>query len=576
MPTCRLVRRTALLFRCRRGNFAILTAVLSPVFLLVIGMVIDFAMLSLERRRAQSAADLAALIAAQNLQAVESATRTLLTLNGHDGVTEYELGRMEDDDAEETRNSKSVFDVVAGRYEKDEMLATDQRFVPGARPYNAARVTLAKRVRLLFKPIFAEPPTIMVSATASAEAAAAFSVGSRLAALREGIANALLSELIGANVSLSVLDYNALLDANVSVFTFLEELAIRRNIVSGRYEDVLDSDPTLGDVIYALARASSEAGSGLASSALDRIYADIVSNADRIELARVIDLGPFAKVAIGKAETQGMPANARAMDILFASGIVANGERLIDLDLSVSTPRLAKLEATIVLGEPLQDSPWFRVGVDEEAVSNVQVRLRLVATLLGEGALQSLSVRVPLYLELARAEANLADIRCRGADPRDAEVDILARPGVLDLWLGEVDISKRVIENKDVKRARLVKAPLLHVYGRGRAAIEETTATLLTFATDDIETGTFKSASTGDVLASLVESLIHDTDLDINTVGLSFGDGLISQALRATLQTAASQIDQPLAALLEMLGVSVGEMDVRVNGVRCDRSVLVQ
>ncbi|GAB4516924.1 MAG: TadG family pilus assembly protein [Amphiplicatus sp.] len=576
MSTYRLAQRAAPLIRCRRGNFAILTAVLAPVFLLVLGMVVDFAVLSLERRRAQSAADLAALIAAQNLHAAEAATRSILALNGHDGVTEFELGRMESDDVEETRDAKPVFDVVTGRYEKDEMLAPDRRFVPGARPYNAARVTLAKRVRPLFKPIFAKPPTIMVSATASAEAAAAFSVGSRLAALREGVANALLSELTGTSVSLSVLDYNALLDADVSVFAFLDELAIRRNIVSGHYEDALDSDPTLGDVIYALARATSEGGSGAASSALDRIYAGVLSSADRIDLARVIDLGPFAKLAIGEAEAQGMPAKARAMDILFASGVVANGERLIDLDLSASAPGLARLEATLVLGEPLQHSPWLRIGVDEEVVSNVQVRLRLVATLLGEGALQSLSVRIPLYLELARAEARLADIRCRGTDPHAAEVDILARPGVLDLWLGETDLSKRMIEDEDVGRARLVNAPLLRIYGRGHAAVEETTATLLVFMADDIESGAFKSASTEDVFSSLVENLVNDSDLDINALGLSIGEGLIAQAMRATLSKALSGLDQPLAALLETLGFSIGEMDVRVNGVRCDRSVLVQ
>ncbi|MBB5519778.1 pilus assembly protein TadG-related protein [Amphiplicatus metriothermophilus] len=571
--------RTQLLARllyCRRGNFAILTATLLPLFLLAIAMVVDFAMLSLERRRAQSAADLAAIIAAQNLHMAETAARSILALNDHEGVTEFELGRMENDEAEEARKVKSVFDVATGRYERDATLTPDQRFVAGARPFNAARVTLSKRVRPLFKPIFAAPPTIRVSAIASAEAAAAFSVGSRLAALREGVANALLSELTGTSVSLSVLDYNALLDADVDVFTFLDELAIRRRIASGRYDDALDSEPTLGDVVYALARASSKGGSGAASSALDRLYVGVFSNADRIDLARVIDLGPFAKIALGEAGAQGMPTRARVMDLLLASAVVANGERLIDLDLSASAPGLASLQATLVLGEPLQHSPWLRIGVDEEVVSNVQVRLRLVGTLFGEGALQSVSVRAPLYLELARGEASLAEIRCRGGDPQDAEVDILARPGVVDFWLGEVEMSRRFINDDDVARARLVNAPLLRIYGRAHAAVEETTATRLVFRAEDIETGAFRSTSTDDILESLMQNLIEDSDLEVNALGLSLSSALATQALRTTLQRAASLLDQPLAALLETLGVSIGEMDVRVNGVRCDRSVLVQ
>ena len=52
-------------------------------------------------------------------------------------------------------------------------------------------------------------------AVAKAEAQAVFAVGSRLASLNGGIVNQLLSGLLGTSVSLSVMDYNALLASRV-------------------------------------------------------------------------------------------------------------------------------------------------------------------------------------------------------------------------------------------------------------------------------------------------------------------------------------------------------------------------
>lgn len=558
------------------GNFTIIAALFLPIAVLCAAIVIDLSMLSLEKRRAQTAVDIAAIVAAQNIHTAEIAARKVLSLNGEDTITNTELGRLPPKVREKAQARPRVT-VTRGHYEPEADKKAEDRFVANVEPFNAARVTLRKDGRYFFAANTLRPPEISVSAIASAQQLAAFSVGSRLLALRDGVANELLGALVGADVNLSVLDYNALLDADVDAFGFLDALALELDIVSGRYSNVLASEPSLGDVVNALAQVSNKEGEGAAAQALDRIYQGAVAGARKVELSGVIDLGPLAGLAIGEAGVQGMPAKVKVMDLLFANAVAANGETLLDLDLAASVPGLSSVIATVSVGERLQESPWLRVGVDNEIVTNAQIRLKIVATLLGNGALKAVTVRIPLYFEIARAEGRLGEIRCPGGLTDAAEVDILARPGVVDLWLGEADLSKKITHASPVARAQIVSTPALTVKGRARAKIDNLDEIVLKFTYDDIVRGEFKRTSTKDILASLLSSLGRDVELDIEVGGLQLGAGpLLKPLLNSAIADALSALDEPIAALLETLGVSIGEADVRVNGVRCDRSVLVQ
>ena len=46
-------------------------------------------------------------------------------------------------------------------------------------------------------------------------------------------------------------------------------------------------------------------------------------------------------------------------------------------------------------------------------------------------------------------------------------------------------------------------------------------------------------------------------------------------ALRTTLSAVTVPVDKALATILSFLGVGLGEADVWMNGLRCDRAVLV-
>ncbi len=576
MKRSRIIRFLKLFGANRRGGFALVTAIFLPIALICAAIVIDAAMLSLERRKAQGAVDLAAIIAAQNIVVAENAARRVLALNGENTITDTEFGRLGDEEKEKAKTRPRVA-VERGRYAPDATLSAGERFISGKTPFNAARVSMSKEGKLYFGARFAKPPTIKVIAIASAQEVAAFSVGSRLAALREGIANDVLGALLGTNVSLSVLDYNALLDADIDAFMFLDALATELDITSGRYKDVLVGDPTLGDVIQAMAAVSDNDGETRAAAAIRKLYSAALDVGHQIDLTTVIDLGPFAELALGEADARGMPAKARVMDLLFANAVVANGETLLKLDHSANVPGLASLTADVSIGEMMQNSPWLRVGMNQEVVSNVQIRAQLVAKLLGEGALNAVTVRAPLYIEVARAEARLGDIRCPGGRADMAEVDIHARPGVVDLWLGEADLSKKVTHSTKVAKAKLIDAVAIKASGKARATVQNMTETQLTFSYNDIASGAIKRTSTTDIFESLFASLVGDLELEVNALGIGLNTGsLLKPVLASTLGEIFGLLDEPVAALLEALGVSVGEADVRVNGVRCDRSVLVQ
>jgi uncharacterized membrane protein len=129
-----------------------------------------------------------------------------------------------------------------------------------------------------------------------------------------------------------------------------------------------------------------------------------------------------------------------------------------------------------------------------------------------------------------------------------------------------------------VTQAKVISTPALKAYAKARATIANIDETRLTFTYADIENGVIKRTSTHDYLSSLMAGLANDLDLEIQVLGLGLGlnAALLKPALSSTVGGVLGAVDDVVASLLEVVGVTLGEADIRVNGVRCDRSVLVQ
>lgn len=560
----RLARSTGRFGRSRVGNFATLTALAAPLFLALGAVSIDRAALHVEHRAAQSATDLAAISAAARLDAPLEAALSALRDNGINATTVGFPGE----------GIEGGFDgeaeIVPGRYEADPARAAGERFIAGAVPHNAVRVTLRKTGRRYFASALFDPPTIVTDAVASATAEAAFSVGSRLLAVEGGILNAVLGGLTGSSLSLKVMDYEALIAADVSLFAFLDALALEMRASAVTYGDLLALEPTMRD----MARAGTRIG-GLpnAASAALRAIAE-GGGGSRLALSRLLDLGPAAHARIGRPPP-GLAVTAGLMELLSAAAIVAGGGNQVSLDLTAAVPGLLGVSLDVAIGEPPQASPFFSIGGEGTLVRTAQTRLRLLAEV---GGVLGVAVRVPIYVELAPAAAMLADVACP-AGPGSLRVSIDARPGIAGMRIADVGSAQM----RDFRSApsfpdaTIVKALFVTVKGRAHAAIANTADTRVAFNAREVADGAVKTVSTRNYAQSLTRTLLGNLSLRLEVVGLGLGvpSGLTG-TVAGIVGAATPALDAVLHGVLAALGVRLGEADLRVHGASCGRPVLVQ
>ena len=325
-----------------------------------------------------------------------------------------------------------------------------------------------------------------------------------------GILNALLSGLLGGNISLSVMDYNGLISADVSVLSFIDGLATQLSLTGVTYSDVLASKATVGQIATAMANVP---GLGNTAKVALQSIASKSTSTFKIPLNKLVDLGSVGSLALGQRPA-GLGVDASAMGMLTAAAVLANGTNQAQVNLGASIPGLLSTALTIAIGEPMQSSPWLAVDGIGTVVRTAQTRIKLVATVgvgtpsLG-GGISLLAVNLPLNVEVAYAEAKLTDITCP-AGPSSIKVSIAAQPGIAALHLansntsGFGDFSQPQTftdaEIADVSlHLLLINLPLIQVMGSAATAITNNTPTTLTFDATDITNKTIKTVSTRNI-----------------------------------------------------------------------------
>lgn len=538
--------------RNRDGSIAIMTGFFFFVMMGLAAIAIDMASLYLERRTLQGVADIAAVAGASDIPRAEAAVAATLAANDMD----------------------ARYTVVRGRYAADPQVDYTQRFTANATPYNAVQVSLQKTGRLYFAKVFnAQTATLGVQSMAANAELAAFSVGTRLLALRDGVANQLLGKLLGTRVELSVMDYQGLASADVQVAQMIDAVATEINLKAGTFQDVLDASVTAGDIVAAMAKVAGENGDAAANLALRRLLMGGGLGA-KVPLSSLVDLGPFSTVAIGDP-APGFDARVSAMQILSSSAILANGKRQVQVDLGAEVPGLLGLKLDLAIGEMPQHTAMIAIGPKATRVRTAQARLRLVASVGGQGLLKNLSVNLPLVVDLAHAQAQLASMACSSSGP--SRVTVAARPGIAEAWIGEMrdadfdDFSR----TPQLSRAKIIDASLIRVNGRAHVNVGNMSDTQVSFTGLDVERGTVKRVSTSSIAGSLVSSLVGDLDLEVQvlTLGLVLPGPLIS-AVGDLLGTIAEPLDAVVYGALSTLGLHLGEADIRVHGAHCGGGML--
>ncbi|MGQ2951326.1 MAG: TadG family pilus assembly protein [Agrobacterium sp.] len=565
----------------RAGNIAISAGLTAPLFIGVLALGVDYGYLTLQKRQLQQTADLAAISAAANAADPEKAVQQYFALNGMDLGVKTPQGLLTSnglqpfDPANEFAGSKGYAEVIKGHYEPDATIPVGARFVDNALPTNAVKVNIVEKGQIFFAAAFTTPPKVSAVGTASSQKIAAFSVGSRLASLDEGILNSLLGGLLGTTVSLKLMDYQGLVAADVNALHVVEALAIDLKLTAGTYKDVLKTEITYGQFLNALTKTT-----GL-QPAVANILKTLEKTANKsnikLKLEEILNLGPFSDKLIGSGEN--LKVTAGVFDLLNAAAVAGNGGNQLALNLNANVLGLASVKATLAIGEPPVETPSLAVGGQGTIVRTAQTRLAVNVVVDGLQAIAGLKVNIPLYVEVAHAEARLADIRCTGGGQGTVDVEVV--PGVAEIALGNVDTSAFANFGKDprVTKAAIVDSALLAINGSALINATNMTKTKLTFTQSDITQAKIKSVSTKDTVTTLVSSLLKNLNLDIRLLFLNLdlgGLAGIQAALANTLAVVTAPVDQLLYNVLLVLGVKIGEADVRVTDVRCQQPALVQ
>jgi len=541
----------------RKGNVAIMGA---GCMILVVGCAafgVDIGTIFADRRKTQSAADLAAIVAASNLPKAESAARTTVVDNAYP--------------------PEALVSVELGTYTPSAALPPEARFVtPPNGVANAARVTVQTRTPLYFGRLFAGVDQFQITsrATAASTAVASFAIGSRLLAVNGGLLNAVLGSMLGTTLSLSVMDYQALASARIDALDFLSALAARANVTAGTYRDVLDSSVKVGDVIGAMVSAQQAAnGINTATSALQQVSLALAGITTKIMPAQLIDLGPYRDLAIGEKPRSGV--DVAALDILKASAALANGTHQIAAAANLNLPGIASVALTATVGELPRGTSWIAVGTQGASVHTAQTRVLLQLKLLGSGSVSV--VNLPIYVEVAYGTATLDAVSCGYPDVSSSTVRLGVTPGIVDAWIGNVSVAElnNFTSKPNPGPAKLVDLGAVTVSGKAHAGIGNTASTPVTFSYADIQAMTRKTVTTSNFTQSLTASLLGDLSLNIQVGPLGLPIPGLGGLVTGIIGNATGSIDQVLAQVLATLGIGLGQADVWVTGIRCDRAVLV-
>ncbi len=544
--------------RDQRGAAAMMIALGLPMILGFGAVAVDAGSIYLTTRHLQGVADMAALAAANDLSKAQLAAQATADANLMD--------------------SPVTAQTVTGVYSGSGSINPGSRFVPGGASPTAAQVTLHGQALLFFGGALIGRPSFDISRTATAARAqlASFSIGSGLASVNGGIENALLSALTGSTVNLSAMDYNALATANVDLFDYVAALRTRLSLQGASYSQVLSTKVSSPLAMQALADVLSTNGQSTAAAAA-RTLAAAENGLNQTDLSLLIAPGPYGAqdhVTGGS----GAKVSLEAMDVANALLTLANGGRQVQLNLGASIPGLASTTVFLAIGQRPSNSPW--IGIDDAGkviVRTAQARLYVSAQVGAGSVLGGLGaslVNVPIYVELASAQAKLSALSCASNT-----ASLSVAPSVGRIALGQVNTSglddfttPETINPATLLNLGLVKATAISVVDLGGAQWQT-----VNFSSGDVSAHTVKTVSTQDLAQTTVASLVGNAQIGVQLLGLGLvvGQGPVTTALGQTLSVAAVPLDGVLNSLESLLGVRLGYADVRINGLRCNGAALV-
>ena len=573
------IKPTGMLSACS-GSINIIAALSAPVVLMMAAVGIDYSNLVLTKRALQQHADLAAIAGVSDIASAEAAVLAHFGQNDvdfavRDGANMLTFeGSMAFNETLAYEKYGGYAEVERGHYTADATLPPEKRFIAGAYPREALKVTIRHAPKLFFPGVLTTAPRLGASGTASVGKVATVAISSRLASLNGGLLNRILSSLLGTSVSLSVMDSHALAATDVNVIAFAEQMAMDLHLEAVTYDKLLATEVSFNDILMALSK--SPGLNAPSQTALTRLAQQVSKSKARLKLDRLLSLAPYGKRRVGSLG--GLELKASIMEMINSAAAIANSGRQVSVDLDGTVPGLAEAKLTLLIGEPEVEAPSYALTRSGGTVRTAQTRVKLVTEVNGLSALAGLKLRLPLYVDIAKAEATIAAINCTGGlSANTASTDILAKPTLAEVTLGDLDeVAFFELKDTTVGMSTLIDTLLLRIRAKSRVTAADVKPTKLTFSASEIKAGKIKSVSTQSLLEPMTTSLFANLEVNVQVLSISLGTSdAVTKALSQSLAVVSKPLDEIIFGVLAVVGVKVGEADIRVGSARCKRPVLV-
>lgn len=425
-------------------------------------------------------------------------------------------------------------------------------------------------------------------AQAACTVGACISAGPRLASVdtnKSALLGPLLGGLLGTNLSLNAVDWNALAQGDLQLLGVLNALQAATNVSSP--QQALGANVTLAQVAAALqVQAQAQANTSL-SGVLSTLAGQLAG------AGATVRLGDLLQVSTDPGALAGTTINS--LDMLTGLIQLYNRRNVLTTPqpVGISGGALGMLGVVnaIQLYAQVIEAPVYVCGPTGSSFHSAAIRIRLKLDLVTLSPATSLLTALPLvnsasisigkldvYLETARAEGSLAAVDAVGR-----AVTLNVAPGVADAYIGS--IADEVFFN----RARTLSASDVGYGTVGALVLNGSVVDIKVksaargdapFSTSVTMSGTFPQTRTVSTSTAFATNLAGTLASNL-AVSIAPSLGLLDATVLPVLKTVVVGALNPVLApvltgiadpLLQLLGIGLGQAVVTVNGIcqACD------
>lgn len=361
----------------QRGAIGLMAVVTLSLALLLMLLVVDSGRLYMEQRKLQRIADNAAL------EAVSRGGTCLsgLTAAAYAGQSAARNGLVVDAD---TTLATTCGSLVTG--------ANNLRtYTADATQSSAVRViasdTVATSVAAGIGALFSGTASFKTRLSATAVAAvpkpsvAQLTIRSTLLTIdtaKSNLLNPVVGGLLGGNLSISAAGWQGLVNTDINLLSYLNQLAINLNVAAGNYTQLLNTNVTLTQLIQAAATVVQANGATV----------DVMTALGKLQVAAAnaspVKLGDILSLQTGMPSTA-LDANLKLFQLMQAMVQLSNSKSAVAATLPVSVLGLANVTVRVKVIEPPQLSAMGDpklAKANPQGANQIYVRTAQVRTLL--------------------------------------------------------------------------------------------------------------------------------------------------------------------------------------------------